>query len=294
MKKLFALILIIFLNSIFALSQTFTPKMADWETFAPIGEEFSIETPIALSPQSLSTDNLTRRFGNSFDGTYFFIFSDNPKNPFQYNRAMDFVKVFRRIGTIEKIGEFETEKFRFKDNEDFYHTVLTAKNKNRIYVFQTISPLQKDSSVESFFGSLKLDRKLEGENKDTELQFQEGRGSSGKRNISEKMPLTVPVPNNQTTSPTIDKQTTPLRILSKPRANYTDFARFYEISGKIILRLTFLADGTIGAVSPVSKLPFGLTEQAIIAARGIRFEPAMKEGKPVTMTKSIEYSFTIY
>ncbi|MEP6904048.1 MAG: energy transducer TonB [Actinomycetota bacterium] len=318
MKKLLAPILITFLSSIFALSQTDTPKSANWQTFAPLDEEFSIETPIALSPQSISSDNLTSRFSNYFDGTYFFIFSDNPKTPFQYNRALDFVKGFRQIGTIEKIGEFETEKFAFADTEDFYHTVLTVKTKNRVYVFQTTSATKDNSFVERFFASLKLTDKTSAENtispptevnttisKPTQttenkqieankVGLGNGSGSGGGFGNGRGNGIKTSPEMKPSISPTPNKQTAPLRILSKPRANYTDFARFYQISGKVVLRLTFSANGIIGAVSVVSKLPFGLTEQAIIAARGISFEPAMKEGVALSVTKMIEYNFTIY
>jgi TonB family protein len=60
------------------------------------------------------------------------------------------------------------------------------------------------------------------------------------------------------------------------------------------LRVTFLASGQIGSVSPVSGLSYGLTEQAIAAAKQIRFEPAKVNGVPQTVTKQIEYSFSIY
>ncbi len=83
-------------------------------------------------------------------------------------------------------------------------------------------------------------------------------------------------------------------ITSKPRANYTDAARTAQVQGTVTLKVTFLANGSIGSVSAVSGLPNGLTEQAIAAAHGIRFEPAMKNGVPQTVTKSVQYSFTIY
>ena len=51
---------------------------------------------------------------------------------------------------------------------------------------------------------------------------------------------------------------------------------------------------TIGAISIVNGLPNGLTEQAIAAARGIRFEPAMKNGVPYTIVRNVEFSFTMY
>lgn len=88
--------------------------------------------------------------------------------------------------------------------------------------------------------------------------------------------------------------TTALRITSKPRANYTDAARQNQVQGTVTLRVTFLASGQIGSISPVNGLPYGLTEQAIAAARSMRFEPQMVNGQPATVTKQVQYSFTIY
>jgi TonB family protein len=89
-------------------------------------------------------------------------------------------------------------------------------------------------------------------------------------------------------------ETVNVKILSQPRASYTDSARQAGIQGKVVLRVTFQADGNIGAISAVSGLPNGLTERAIAAARSIRFEPAKRNGVPYSVTRTIEYSFTIY
>lgn len=97
--------------------------------------------------------------------------------------------------------------------------------------------------------------------------------------------------------PTIKKPVGPtvaMKILAKPRANYTDAARQNQVQGTVTLRVTFLANGSIGSISPVSGLPNGLTEQAIAAARGIRFEPAKVNGVAQTVTKQVQYSFTLY
>ena len=90
------------------------------------------------------------------------------------------------------------------------------------------------------------------------------------------------------------KVTQAMRIVSKPRANYTDAARQNQVQGTVTLRVTFLPSGQIGSISPVNGLPYGLTEQAIAAARSIKFEPQMVNGSPVTVTKQVQYSFTIY
>ena len=90
------------------------------------------------------------------------------------------------------------------------------------------------------------------------------------------------------------KITKGVNITSKPRANYTDAARQNNVQGTISLRVTFNANGTIGSVIPTNSLPYGLTEKAVAAARGIQFEPAMKNGVAITVTSVVQYSFTIY
>lgn len=85
-----------------------------------------------------------------------------------------------------------------------------------------------------------------------------------------------------------------IQITSKPRPGYTDAARQNNVQGTVVLRVTFMANGSIGGVSAVKGLPNGLTEQAIAAAKRIAFQPATVNGVPQTVTKQIEYSFSIY
>lgn len=86
----------------------------------------------------------------------------------------------------------------------------------------------------------------------------------------------------------------PVKILAKPRAAYTDNARENGISGTIRLLVAFSENGTVGNVLILSSLGYGLDEQAVKAARGIKFEPETRNGKPVMSVKSVEYSFMIY
>lgn len=85
-----------------------------------------------------------------------------------------------------------------------------------------------------------------------------------------------------------------VKIISKPRPGYTDSARQANIQGTVILRVTFLGSGQIGSISAVKGLGSGLTEQAIAAARRISFEPAKVNGVGQTVTKQVEYTFSIY
>ncbi len=88
--------------------------------------------------------------------------------------------------------------------------------------------------------------------------------------------------------------TTKVRILSKAEPQYTEQARKDQLTGKVILRCVFAADGHVRAVGVLAGLPDGLTLRAIIAAHQIKFIPATKDGHPVSMWMQLEYNFNLY
>jgi TonB family protein len=87
---------------------------------------------------------------------------------------------------------------------------------------------------------------------------------------------------------------TPIKILQKVQAKYTDYARQSNISGTVTLYVLFAASGKISHIIVLKRLGYGLDEQAINAARQIKFEPATENGKPISVVKMVAYSFTIY
>ncbi len=83
-------------------------------------------------------------------------------------------------------------------------------------------------------------------------------------------------------------------ILSKPDPGYTEEARRNLVSGVVVVRAVLAANGKVVAIFPIKGLPNGLTAQAIKAARQIKFIPAIKDGKQVSMAVQVEYNFNIY
>src|SRR5262249_482356 len=83
------------------------------------------------------------------------------------------------------------------------------------------------------------------------------------------------------------------RLLTRPEPRYTADARKHEITGVVILKCVFASNGQVTNISVVAGLPYGLTEQAIIVARQIKFTAAMKDGKPVSMWMQLEYNFNL-
>ena len=84
------------------------------------------------------------------------------------------------------------------------------------------------------------------------------------------------------------------RLLSKPEPQYTEEARRNQISGTVMLRVIFSSGGEVVQIRALRTLPFGLTERAIAAARQIKFVPAVKGGRPVSVHMQLEYNFNLY
>lgn len=84
------------------------------------------------------------------------------------------------------------------------------------------------------------------------------------------------------------------RLLSKPEPQYTEEARKNQVTGTVRLRVVFSSAGEVVQIKAVNSLPFGLTERAIAAARQIKFLPAQKGGRPVSVHMQLEYNFNLY
>ncbi|CAN5594235.1 hypothetical protein BH20ACI4_BH20ACI4_25790 [soil metagenome] len=87
----------------------------------------------------------------------------------------------------------------------------------------------------------------------------------------------------------------PLKVLKIPKPKYPIPENgTICVTGSVRLRVQFLANGKIGDVKAISDLGYGLTENAVEAGRKIEFEPAIKNGKAITVVKVVVISFTIY
>lgn len=84
-----------------------------------------------------------------------------------------------------------------------------------------------------------------------------------------------------------------ITIKKKPRVETARFCS--QISGVVRLKVTFDKSEKVTNVEVVS--PSGCKDfdkGAVRAAKKIKFKPALKNGEPVTVVKSVEYVFTLY
>ncbi|HEY1404848.1 MAG TPA: TonB family protein, partial [Pyrinomonadaceae bacterium] len=64
-------------------------------------------------------------------------------------------------------------------------------------------------------------------------------------------------------------------IKSKPLPSYPSEARGSGVEGRVVLRIILGSDGKVRTkIEVIEGLPYGITEEAIKAARRIKFEPA--------------------
>jgi len=130
----------------------------------------------------------------------------------------------------------------------------------------------------------------------SELQF----GTSAASKVGYGSPAMVADLDTESISPPTPEElkgaadSSALTIVARPRATYTDAARYTNTQGSVMLKVEFLASGTIGRIDVEKPLKNGLTESAVFAANRLVFLPPTYKGKPYTTTKKVEYSFTIY
>jgi len=82
-------------------------------------------------------------------------------------------------------------------------------------------------------------------------------------------------------------------IIYREKAGYTVEARQNRVEGVVVLSVVFNVNGSITDISVVRGLPDGLSEKAIEAAKKIRFQPAVKNGTPVSVRGNIEFFFNL-
>jgi len=166
------------------------------------------------------------------------------------------------------------------------------KNK-RWFEFAVYGADEKKDAVKNFLAALKTDETAAGINI----------GQGAERTYGDDSGVTEEVKIERDGKPETvkkllvkieDQSAIPIRVILKPRASYTEAARRSSVQGRVVLRATFKANGGVGDISVIVGLGSGLTEEAIKAAQKIVFIPAQRDGRRYSVSKPVEYSFTIY
>lgn len=304
MRKL-QCIAVLFLLAAATSAQT-TKAVENWQAFSPSSDEFSVDTPLTLRQEGDNHAKSSRKFFGAINGVYVYVFSDPLKTKHYFSAVRDILpKLGQSADLIDGTG---VNSITFKDTFGYWHILTTLRTESRVYLAQTVTLDEKNDVASRFITSFALGPKLpfvpQSETitdiKSDEVKSSsvgQGGGQGSGRGSGNGAGSGNGVGSGGTSTnppPPASGRTSSVRILTKARPAYTDMARIYEISGTVILRVTFLAAGEVGSISPVTRAPFGLTEKAIEAAKRITFEPAYLHGSPQTVVKQIEYSFAIF
>ena len=84
------------------------------------------------------------------------------------------------------------------------------------------------------------------------------------------------------------------RVIYQPDPEYSEEARKAKYQGTCVLWLVVGPDGRPRDLRVARSLGLGLDEKAIEAVKTWKFEPAMKDGKPVAVQINVEVSFRLY
>jgi TonB family protein len=84
------------------------------------------------------------------------------------------------------------------------------------------------------------------------------------------------------------------KIIYIREPGFTEEARAHGVEGTVVLTAVLCRTGKVTDIKVVEGLPDGLTEKAIESTRGIKFEPAEKDGEVVSQFLKRELHFSIY
>lgn len=83
----------------------------------------------------------------------------------------------------------------------------------------------------------------------------------------------------------------PPEFTSRVKPQFTDSAHRADITATVEARVVFRASGEIGSIDILRWAGFGLEASSIAAIRQLRFKPATRNGKPVTVRAVVQYNF---
>lgn len=284
-KRLPLFVLPLLLITTSAQAQTPPP----WKMYTIPGEDFSVALPnlpaFHTTYEWVEGSQKSRRIyslGAYADGLVYVVYVyENPKRRQSFESFLKSLEISKSDLTDLTLNGFPGKERRRPEFETMSRFFATE---HRIYHFMAMGTTVDDPRMTKFFSSLSL-HKL----KDS-IEVVDGPGLPWEPPV-EPEPANDEITNKIYTGKEVDRK---VRLGLKPEPSYTESARENQITGTVVLKTVFSRNGSLTSIRTVSGLPFGLTERAIDAARKIKFVPAMKNGKFVSMWMQLEYNFNLY
>ena len=268
-------------------------KGITWKRYTIKGEAFSVTFPThpAMDSSQQFVDRLgklrrVRVLGAYADGLVYAVSCSENNKPQELLEDFIEQEIFTH-STFDRTSEKDLKRNGFNGKQYFAPdkvpgTVQLFSTGNAIYRFQVFGAPTDDARVQQYFSSVVLGKKASG------IEVTDGFG----------------VPYESEAKTQIDANNAKLFVgrevdrkavsVMKPEPTYTDEARQNAIVGTVVLKVVLTSDGKVTNIITAAGLPYGLTEKAIEAAKKIKFVPAVKGGKFVSMWMQLEYNFNLY
>jgi TonB family protein len=259
-----------------------------WTEYTIQGEDFSVAMPNlpALHTETEYLDSIDKSRKKHIlaayaDGVVYVLHVfENPKP----RQSLDSFIEARGFSNVIRAGfrDVTVDGFSGKANPNGAWQAFATED--RFFEMRAFGPVEGDPGMTKFFSSVSLRKKKES------VEVIDGPG------LPWEPPAEPESSNDETTKNIyIGKDVTrKARLGSKPQPSYTAEARKHGVTGTVVLKCVFARNGSVTNIRIVSGLPNGLTERAIDAAQKIKFIPAMKDGKYVSMWIQLEYNFNLY
>ena len=264
---------------------------SDWKRYTVKSEDFSITLPAlpAMATNELprqdarSRERWLRQLGAYADGivyTVFIIDDGDPAAALKSTIEGLLPKQDWDPATEENVSCEGFAGKQYRSTNPLGGTVQVFATRKRFYRLQAFGATASDPRIQYFFSSLLLGKK-EG------IEVSDGPGEpaapvTGPVKVPGQYVLTGKQPERKTL------------ILMRPEPTYTQQARQHNITGTVVLKAVFSSNGGVTNIKVMSELPDGLTERAVEAAQKIKFIPAERDGRFVSMWMQLEYNFNLY
>ncbi|HSE15810.1 MAG TPA: TonB family protein [Pyrinomonadaceae bacterium] len=267
------------------------PPPSEWKIFRVRGEEFSIALPTVPALTTIKYPNWSyvrkerteRYLGVYADGVVYTIYSDDldPQDSLEASlRSQNMATLAWGPATEQIVNRDGFTGKQFTSSHPLGGVLQLFATKKHFYRIQAFGATTADPRVQHFFSSLMFGKK-------DGIEVSDGPGTPFEPvDGSVKIP-----PDSVFTGKQVDRR---IVLLQKPEPRYTETARQHQITGTVVLKAVFSANGSVLNIIVMSGLPDGLTEQSIAAVKKIKFIPAAKDGKFVSVWMQLEYNFNLY
>ena len=285
-----------------SLSSPLVRSGSDWVRVIPRDEEFAILMPVPAEALRMEGESIfrvggetireRRSYGAYANGVAFLIRSYKAGNP---RRALaDFLQTEGSAQRFERdvtVDGFNGKQYQ-SDNNNYHRISQYFLTRHRLYAIEAAAREASNPDIQRFFSSLRL-----GRGRDEAATHNAAAAEEHAASIGPTSAQASPSPQHSQNQDTVFRALEVTRravVIFKPEPPYTEAALRNGIRGRVILRAVLSSTGRVTNIQVVEGLRHSLTENAIIAARHLRFLPAEREGNPVSQYVQIVYNFNFY